>query len=524
MTTPLLCIDSGLRDAAENVATDRLWLRRHAQGLQPATLRFFRSRPAASVGLHQAIDRELRLDYCRARGIDVVRRPSGGGALYLDEAQLGFSLVLARPAGHTLEALLRRACDGVARGLAALGVVTHYKFPNDLEVAGAKLASVFVATDRGAMLLHGTVLLDADIRTMLEALRAPTEKLSPDGLAAARERLATLSQCLGREPSAETLQAALRDGLAAAFGLSVVAGDAPAPADADTAGAEAHEAQRIDWSDPAEPWTEAVWKSPGATLRLRTRFDADGRRLAAAEFAGDLVCDPPDLPAYLSLALAGVPTGLAGHCLDEGLARQSFDAVGVAAADIRHLLYLAVDKQRMRRHLDVGGDQANAVMVFSPGEPRAMQEILHRAAVMLVPYCAKPAWCKWRHLDGCTECGLCEVGTAYRLARERRMRVVSVTNYEHLVTTLGEMKADGTAAYVGMCCSNFYLKRHRAFSEAGMPAVLMDISGANCYELRQEDQAYAGRFRAEARLDADLLVKVMQFVPPRPKPGDDTPH
>lgn len=515
MTTPLLCIDSGLRECAHHVATDRLWLHRHARGVQPATLRFHRSRPAASVGLHQAIDRELRLDYCRARGIAVVRRPSGGGALYLDEQQLGFSLVLARPAGHTLEALLRRACGGVAHGLAALGVASQFKFPNDLEVGGAKLASVFVALDGGSVLLHGTVLLDADIRTMLEALRAPTEKLSPDGLAAARERLATLSQCLGRAPSVEALQAALRDGLAAAFDLTLVRSEAPPPAEAVSVEAETAEALRIDWSASATPWVEALWKSRGATLRLRARFDADGRRLAAAEFSGDLVCDPPTLPADLTRALAGVPTGLAERCANDALAGRPFDAVGVGEADIRHLLHLAVDKQRMRRHLDVADDQANAVMVYSPGEPRAMQEILHRAEVMLLPYCAKPAWCKWRHLDGCTECGLCEVGTAYRLARERRMRVVSVTNYEHLVSTLGGMKADGTAAYVGMCCSNFYLKRHRAFSEAGMPAVLMDISGANCYELRQEDQAYAGQFKAEAKLDADLLVKVMKFVPPR---------
>lgn len=515
MTTPLLCIDSGLRDCAHHVATDRLWLSRHAQGRQPAILRFHRSRPAVSVGLHQAIDRELRLDYCRARAIEVVRRPSGGGALYLDEQQLGFSLVLRRPAAQSLEALLRRACDGVAQGLAALGIASRFKFPNDLEVAGAKLASVFVAADGGSVLLHGTVLLEADIRTMLEALRAPTEKLSPDGLAAARDRLATLSQCLGREPSVEALQAALRDGLAATFGLAPVAGEPPPLADAQAVDAEVREALRIDWSAPDQPWVEAVSKSPGATLRLRARFDADGRRLAAAEFSGDLACDPPGLPADLSRALTGVPVGLAQRCADEVLAHRPLDAVGVGSEDLLHLLHLAVDKQRMRRHLDVAGDQANAVMVFSPGEPRAMQEILHRAEVMLVPYCAKPAWCKWRHLDGCTECGLCEVGTAYRLARERRMRVVSVTNYEHLVTTLGEMKSDGTAAYVGMCCSNFYLKRHRAFSEAGMPAVLMDISGANCYELRQEDQAYAGQFKAEAKLDADLLVKVMKFVPPR---------
>ncbi len=134
---------------------------------------------------------------------------------------------------------------------------------------------------------------------------------------------------------------------------------------------------------------------------------------------------------------------------------------------------------------------------------------------MLLPYCAKPPSCTWRHRDGCSECGLCEVGTAYALARKRNMEVITVTNYEHLVTTLAALKRRGVKAYVGVCCSNFFIKRYSAFAEAGMPALLLDLSGSNCYELQQEAQAYAGTFQAQAKLDATLLARVMKFVPRR---------
>jgi lipoate-protein ligase A len=60
-----------------------------------------------------------------------------------------------------------------------------------------------------------------------------------------------------------------------------------------------------------------------------------------------------------------------------------------------------------------------------------------------------------------------------------------------------------------MCCRHFYLKREYAFRDAGIPALLMDITGSNCYELQQEDLAYAGRFQAQARLDVDVLRRVM---------------
>jgi hypothetical protein len=95
------------------------------------------------------------------------------------------------------------------------------------------------------------------------------------------------------------------------------------------------------------------------------------------------------------------------------------------------------------------------------------------------------------------------------------MDVITITNYEHLLATLTKLKAANVQAFVGMCCSHFFVKRHRAFAAAGVPAVLMDISGANCYELRQEAAAYAGKFRAQAQLDGVLLGKVMALVPPR---------
>ncbi|HCA26812.1 MAG TPA: lipoate--protein ligase, partial [Betaproteobacteria bacterium] len=84
--------DSGLNRGSTHLAFDRAWLARHAQGGAPNLLRFYRYRPTASIGLHQAVDRELRLAYCRRRRIEVIRRLTGGGALYHDPGQAGFTL------------------------------------------------------------------------------------------------------------------------------------------------------------------------------------------------------------------------------------------------------------------------------------------------------------------------------------------------------------------------------------------------------------------------------------------------
>lgn len=515
----VLCVDSGLLSGADNVALDRRALARHGQGNQPALLRFWRSQPTASLGARQALDRELRLDFCREHGIAVVRRSSGGGAVYLDERQLGYSLVVARPwfgSNAPLSAVMERFAAGIALGLDWLGIATRYKRPNDLEVGGRKISSFFVASSGSSLLLHGTVLLAADIKTMLQALRVPTEKLSPDGLAAARDRLTTLGECLGGVPPADEIRHAIEDGISTVLGLSPHPGGAD-PFGFDTAMEELATSDEclqpdfVDWRDPRHEWTEALTVSNGGTLRARARF-AEGGRFQRVEFASDLQFVPPDLLERVASVLEYADAASAEASVASVMADSCVEPIGFEAADVVRVVRLLADKRRVRRELGLAVADANALMVQGSEQDDA-RAILERASVMLVPYCAKPTWCDLRHEDACSECGLCEVGEAYRLARERGMQVATITSYEHLVATLSQMRADGEPAYVGMCCSNFFIKRYRAFRDAGIPAVLMDISGANCYELQQEDQAYAGTFSAQARVNEDLLEQVMRFVP-----------
>lgn len=519
---PVDVIDTGLAGALDNVAIDRnaLVLRSHGQGSD--LLRFHRSRPAASLGRHQALDRELRRDYCNRHGIDIVRRPTGGGALYLDPGQLAFSLVSRQPVawrGITLAGLLERGTVAVAAALRRFGIAATFGAPNDVEVQGRKIASVFATRQGDGLLLHGSVLLDADVGAMLRVLRVPTEKLSPDGLAAARDRLGAVNALCAETPSPAQLRNALTGSIAAAFELETRESHDPAPPGTVAPGriiAERLLAQSIAWDGHDGRRVEALLRTGGGTLRARAAFAPSGTRLHGIEFATDAQFEPADFLVALARALDGVEAAQIGGRIAGCLRQHGLDAVGFGAAELEQLLQQLVAKCGFagRSGLDAAG--VNALMPCTADAAPDYAGLLARASVMLVPYCAKPAWCEWRREDGCAECGLCEVGTAYGLARERNMRVISITNYEHLVATLAELRALQTPAYVGMCCSNFFIKRHRAFAEAGMPALLMDISGANCYELLQEEQAYAGTFEAQSRLDTALLEQVMNFVPRQP--------
>lgn len=513
-------VDTGLDSGIHNAAVDRACLELRAQGRGSDVLRFHRSLPTASIGRHQVLDRELRLDYCRSHGIDVVRRPSGGGALYLDPGQLGFSLIVGESAERRhlpLAETLRQAAAAIAAGLQAFGIAARVKPPNDVEVDGRKIASVFLARDNLALLVQGIILLETDVKTMLEVLRVPTEKLSPTGLGATRERLTTIAACIGATPDWDMIKSALISGMKLEMGPRPKRKDSVGPPwriSSQQLDAENSMAIRLVWDDNDGDFIESLVRTPVATLRARAQFSPHEPLLRRIEFATDAHVTPAGFFSGLQDVLAGLPLALAADAVRHATRRHAAQTVGLTGADIVRLLQQLADKHLLMQNHRFSTREVNALMPCFVHATPDTPAVLGRATVMLVPYCAKPAWCKWRHRDGCSECGKCEVGDAYRLARERDMQVTTITNYEHLVDTLNDLKARKVAAYVGMCCGNFFIKRYRAFAEAGIPAVLMDVSGANCYELRQEEQAYDGRFEAEARLDRNLLERIIRLIPP----------
>jgi len=501
--------DTGLRAGPENLRLDRAQWRAAQAGQAPACrVRFHRHHPTVALGAFETAGHALRMEYCRRHGIDIVRRISGGGAVYLDPGQLCWTLTLSRRGigrEKNIAAWLELLGKAVAQGLRAMGIDAVFAAPNDVEVNGRKLASGFLMLSEAALLYQGSLLLDLDIETMMKALRVPTEKLSPDGVRSARGRFATLHDG-GARPDDVRIQEHLLAAWAEQLGMEF---SRPASAVPDLdADAAVETAPAPDWDEESAAWHQAFTKTPGGVLHVRVQLNPAGDILERAEFAGNLHLAPGYLLSMLSSWLSMTPLARLDGRFEEFFRTHRYAMLAITSADIRRGLALALDRRAQQRQFSLSGEQANSLMVHAP-HGKAVGDIVREASVMLVPYCAKPAWCKWRHRDGCPECGRCEVGEAYRVAREHGMRVVTVINFEQLQQTLAELRQSGTGAYVGMCCRNFYLKREYAFREAGIPAVLMDITGSNCYELQQEDLAYAGRFQAQAHLDLDVLRRVM---------------
>ncbi len=502
--------DSGILSGRANRSLDRY---AYAAAAAVGQLRFYRFTPSVIMGAHEDVERVVRLEYCAQRGIEVDRRLTGGSALYLDNGQLCWSLTMpsacGRDAGETLQAALERFCSTLVKTLRGLGIEAVFKAFNDIEVGGRKIACGFLADDGQGLLFQGSLLLDVDVETMLKALRVPTEKLSAKGMRSARERFTTLREQLGKIPMLEEIESRIAHALGVMLGVSLVPSSSVAPV-RDTNHPVCPDV--MEWSMPIDTF-RAFHCTAGGVLHAAVTLGSNGAVIKNVHISGSIHMRPPDLLHRLERTLTAQNTGQLNSRLEQFLQGLDWEIVGATAQDLGYVLQLAVNRQREQADLGVETAAANMLMVHSPRRDQGLDDILSQATVMLVPYCAKPLWCKWRNRDGCTECGRCEVGEAYRLARERGMQVISINNYEHLCQTLDRMRDERTAAYIGMCCGNFYLKRRVAFDEAGIPAVLMDISGSNCYELRQEGLAYAGTFQAQSQLNIELVRKVTARIP-----------
>jgi len=119
-------LDTGARSGAENMAFDETLLELKAGEKIPHTLRFLQfSDPTVLVGHHQCVEEEVRLDYCRAQGIEINRRLTGGGALYWGRKELGWEIYISKRDSRIpsrIEDLYRRMGEAASLGLRHLGV------------------------------------------------------------------------------------------------------------------------------------------------------------------------------------------------------------------------------------------------------------------------------------------------------------------------------------------------------------------------------------------------------------------
>lgn len=351
MARPFRVIDTGLRDGRRQIAFDQALIDSHKAGTIPDTIRFLRFPRTVLIGRHQALSREIKLDHCRANGIGVVRRITGGGPLYFDEGQLGWELVFHRSTlGITaLGDLSREVCEAAALGLSKLGVAARFRPRSDIEVDGRKISGTGGYFDGDTLFYQGTVLIDMNPAAMLAALNVPEAKTVQRPLDSAAQRIVTLKELLGTAPSIETIQTALVQGFAERLDIAPTPG-AITPAEEALAtrlhneeiGTDAF-VHEIDDPGTREGVRVGRQVSPGGTITTYLRREGPrDERIREILITGDFFVTPPRTILDLEAALRGVPCAEAGVVIDQFFSTAKIGLMTVPPADVRSAVEAAI--------------------------------------------------------------------------------------------------------------------------------------------------------------------------------------
>lgn len=181
-----------------NHALDEVLLRRGGAGTAPPTLRFWdRLLPEVAIGRFQSLRNEVDMAAAGRYGIRVVRRMTGGGAIFIEPANvITYSLTAPEVLVEGLSFVESYAfCDRwVIAALRSLGLDAAYQPINDISSSGGKIGGAAQARRYGGVLHHTTMSYDLNSDRMLEVLRIGREKLSDRGITSAAKRVTPLRQ------------------------------------------------------------------------------------------------------------------------------------------------------------------------------------------------------------------------------------------------------------------------------------------------------------------------------------------
>lgn len=183
----MLCIFNDSHDAYFNMAVEEYVFTQFSDDI----FMLWRNEPAIIVGLFQNSLAEINLDFVKEKGIKVVRRLTGGGAVFHDLQNLNFTFVESNSNGN-----FRTFTQPIIEVLNQLGVDARFEGRNDLMIDGRKFSGNAQCVSNGRMLHHGTLLFDTAMTDMSNALKVNPLKFEDKAVKSVRKRVTNIREHL----------------------------------------------------------------------------------------------------------------------------------------------------------------------------------------------------------------------------------------------------------------------------------------------------------------------------------------
>ncbi|MEM2901646.1 MAG: biotin/lipoate A/B protein ligase family protein [Candidatus Bathyarchaeia archaeon] len=230
MTETWRLIASESHRPERNLAVEEAVLQAVGLGSSPNTVCFYVNEMSLVLGRFQSALWEADPSTCRKYGIKILRRITGGGAVYHDYGNLNYSYIVKRPhrlLSHDVRSVKRRLQQPVIRVINGLGLHVDFDDRNGLTIRGKRLSGVACALKKGVFLLHGTLLVNAQVGVLTQALNLDRTRMASTqqrGAVSAVKPVTTLSRELRKPISMEEVKKMLKNAIVECFKIKLESG------------------------------------------------------------------------------------------------------------------------------------------------------------------------------------------------------------------------------------------------------------------------------------------------------------
>ncbi len=220
---------TGAKDAFTNMAIDESVLRCVSDKKSKNTVRFFQWIPSTvSIGYFQGIEEEVDLRTCKEKNVDVVRRITGGGAVFHDyNGEITYSVAVNENHPKMPKSIMESyhvLCSGLVNGFKILGLNAEFKPINDIIVNNKKISGSAHTRRFGGILQHGTILYDVNLKLMFSLLKVPNEKIRDKMIKNVEERVTSVKKEKGNIDKEKVMDAMIK-GFESALDIKLVKGE-----------------------------------------------------------------------------------------------------------------------------------------------------------------------------------------------------------------------------------------------------------------------------------------------------------
>ena len=188
----MICITDSRTNPNWNLAAEEYLLTCTSEPV----FRLWRNAPSVIIGRYQNAAAEINSEYVRAHSIPVVRRLTGGGAVFHDLGNVNYTFIDRKIEGEDTSAMFRRFTAPIIKALRLLGVDASLEGRNDLVIDGRKFSGNAVCVHGERVLQHGTLLFSSSVTDLSEALNTRPEKFIGKSVQSNRSRVTNISEHL----------------------------------------------------------------------------------------------------------------------------------------------------------------------------------------------------------------------------------------------------------------------------------------------------------------------------------------